>query len=871
VELIITEKDNAARRISEILSAGSFGTDRRNGVNVYRWGGKRCVGLSGHVVGVDFPPEYDDWRDVEPVELVDAPMVKRATKENIVRTLQDLAREADAAVVATDYDREGELIGKEAYELVEEVADIPIKRVRFSSITEREVTEAFADPDELDFDLAAAGEARQMIDLMWGAALTRFLSLSSGQLGNDFISVGRVQSPTLKLIVDREREIEAFDPEDYWELFADLTEEGEVEEAFEAQYFFHEESRENERVWDEREANAAHERLLEATEATVTEVDRRTRTDQPPTPFNTTQFISAASSLGYSAQKAMSVAEELYTAGYITYPRTDNTVYPEDTDPVALLETFADTGTFGEEAASLLEADDIEPTRGEKETTDHPPIHPTGELPPRQDLSEDEWELYELVVRRFLATCAEPATWEHLRVVAEANDCLLKANGKRLLDPGYHAVYPYLSTSENFVPDVTEGESLAVSDVRLEAKQTQPPRRRGQSRLIETMEDLGIGTKSTRHNTLQKLYDRNYIEGDPPRPTKLAMAVVEAAEQFADRIVDEGMTAQLEHDMDRIARGEITLDEVTDESREMLSAIFEELHESREAVGDHLREGLKADKTLGPCPACGETLLVRRSRRGSYFVGCDGYPDCEFTLPLPSNGDPTPIDEECEEHGLRHVKMLAGRSTYVHGCPRCEAEKAEDEEDVVIGTCPDCGTDHDGALAIKRTRAGGRLVGCTRYPECDYSLPLPRRGDIEVTDTYCEEHDLPELHVVQDDEDDPWELGCPICNFEAYQARQRKTDVEDLDGIGKKTAEKLADVGIDSLVALVEADPEAVADEVQGVSADRVRDWQAQAREAIGQGSDDTDPDDGEESVAHDEETDTLGEIEAEVDEATAG
>jgi DNA topoisomerase-1 len=870
VELIITEKDNAARRIADILSEESFGTDRRNGVNVYRWGDKRCVGLSGHVVGVDFPPEYDDWRDVQPVELVDAPMVKRATKENIVKTLQDLAGEADAAVIATDYDREGELIGKEAYELVDKVAEIPIRRVRFSSITEREVTEAFADPDELDFDLAKAGEARQKIDLMWGAALTRFLSLSSGQLGNDFISVGRVQSPTLKLIVDREREIEAFDPDDYWELFANLNEAEEAGDAvFEAQYFFRDGGRENERIWAESDAETAHERLLEASGAEITEVDRRTRTDEPPTPFNTTQFISAASSLGHSAQKAMSVAEELYTSGYITYPRTDNTVYPEDTDPIVLLETFADTGTFGEDAAALLEADEIEPTRGEKETTDHPPIHPTEELPPRQDLSDDEWELYELVVRRFLATCAAPATWEHLRVVAEANGCLLKTNGKRLLDPGYHTVYPYLSTSENVVPDVTEGESLAVSDVRLEAKQTQPPRRRGQSRLIETMEKLGIGTKSTRHNTLQKLYDRNYIEGDTPRPTKLAMAVVEAAERFADHIVDEEMTAQLERDMDRIARGEVTLEDVTEESGEMLSEIFEELHASREEVGKHLRDGLKADKTLGPCPECGDTLLVRRARRGSYFVGCDGYPECDYTLPLPSNGEPTPIDEACEEHDLRHVKMLAGRSTYVHGCPRCEAEKAENEDDVVIGTCPDCGDEHEGALAIKRTRAGGRLVGCTRYPECDYSLPLPRRGDIEVTETYCEEHDLPELHVVQDDPEDPWELGCPICNFEEYQARQRKTDVEDLDGIGKKTAEKLADAGIDSLAALADADPEEVATRVQGVSAGRVRDWQAQAREAIADAPDDTDPDDGDEAVTGDEE-DILSDIEGEFDGAKA-
>ena len=830
MELIVTEKDNAARRIAEILSDGGTGADRRNGVNVYRWGDMRCVGLSGHVVGVDFPPEYNDWRDVEPVELAEAQVTKTATKEDIVATLQSLAREADSAVIATDYDREGELIGKEAYELIEEVSSIPISRVRFSSITEREVKNAFADPDELDFDLAAAGEARQVIDLVWGAALTRFLSLTAGQLGNDFISVGRVQSPTLKLIVDREREIRAFEPDDYWELFADLQQGDDESERFEAQYFYEgEDGTENERVWDEADAEAAFERLRGADTATVESVRRRTRTDAPPTPFNTTQYIRAAGSLGYSAQRAMSIAEELYTTGWITYPRTDNTVYPEDLDPEELLATFADTGAFGEDAAALLEQDEIEPTAGDEETTDHPPIHPTGEIPGRQDLSEDEWEIYELVVRRFLATCAEPATWAHLRVVADADGCALKANGKRLVEPGYHAVYPYVGSSENYVPEVAEGEALGLFDARLEAKETQPPRRRGQSRLIETMEQLGVGTKSTRHNTLQKLYDRGYIEDDPPKPTGLAMAVVEAAERFADHIVDEGMTAQLERDMTAIAEGEKTLDEVTDESREMLRRVFADLHDHREEIGEFLRESLKADKTLGPCPECGSDLLVRRARRGSYFVGCDGYPDCEYTLPLPSTGEPTLVDEACEEHGLRHVKMLAGRSTFVHGCPQCQVDEADATEDEVIGACPDCGEETGGELAIKRTRAGGRLVGCTRYPECDYSLPLPRRGDIEVTDARCDEHDLPELVVTDGKDDDPWELGCPICNFEEYQERQTASEIEDLDGVGAKTAEKLARVGIESLEDLAGADPEGVAGEVQGVSADRVREWQAEA------------------------------------------
>ena len=534
-ELIVTEKDNAARRIAEILSGDSATTERMNDVNVYKWGGKRCIGLSGHVVGVDFPPEYNDWRDVEPVELIDAPVTKQPTQEGIVAALRRLARNASRVVIATDYDREGELIGKEAYELVREVnEDAPIDRVRFSSITENEVQSAFAEPDDLDFDLAAAGEARQTIDLTWGAALTRFLSLSARQLGDDFISVGRVQGPTLKLIVDREREIQAFDPESYWELYGELRKE--TGDPFEASYFYlNDAGNETDRVWNESVANALTQALAAADGATVDDVRRRTQTDEPPAPFNTTQYIRAAGSLGYSAQRAMSIAEDLYTAGYVTYPRTDNTVYPEDLDPRELLEMLGDSNAFAEDAASLLERDPIEPTEGDEETTDHPPIHPTGELPSASALSDAEWEVYELIVRHFMATCAEPATWERLKVVAlangEATDALaaadidpasalrdpgsadgtpelaadgglrLKANGKRLLEAGYHDVYPYRSSDERIVPDVDVGETLTLGERRTEAKETQPPRRYGQSRLIEEMESRGVGTKATRHRT----------------------------------------------------------------------------------------------------------------------------------------------------------------------------------------------------------------------------------------------------------------------------------------------------------------------------------------------------------------------------------
>ena len=861
-EVIVTEKDNAARRIADILSGGAATAERRNDVNVYKWGGTRCIGLSGHVVGVDFPPEYSDWRDVEPVELIDAPVRKTPTQEGIVNALRRLARNASRVTIATDYDREGELIGKEAYELVREVnEEVPVDRVRFSSITETEVTNAFADPDDLDFDLAAAGEARQVIDLTWGAALTRFLSLSARQLGNDFISVGRVQGPTLKLIVDREREIRAFEPEAYWELFGELSKaDG---DPFEAQYFFtNDAGNEAERVWDGSVAETLTAALAATDEAVVDDVRRRTRTDEPPTPFNTTAYIRAAGSLGYSAQRAMSIAEELYTAGYVTYPRTDNTVYPDDLEPRALLESLAASGRFGEDAASLLERETIEPTEGDEETTDHPPIHPTGDLPGASDLSADEWEVYELIVRRFLATCAPPATWERLRVVALANGdatqiareadpfaalrdpadaagtpelaadggLRLKANGKRLLEAGYHEVYPYRSSDERIVPDVEPGEALTVSGRHTDAKETQPPRRYGQSRLIEEMEARGVGTKATRHRTIEKLYDRGYVENDPPRPTRLAESVVEAAEGFADHVVSEEMTAQLERDMQAIAAGEKGYDEVTAASRELLERVFEDLTESREAIGDQLQESLKADKTLGPCPECGSDLLVRQSGAGSYFVGCDGYPDCEYTLPLPSTGKPLILDETCADHELRHVKMLAGRKTFVHGCPQCKADEADETADEVIGACPACteaDADSGGELAIKRLRSGSRLVGCTRYPDCEYSLPLPRRGEIEVTDERCEEHDLPHLRVHSGDE--PWELGCPICNYREFQAREAGSELETVDGIGEKTAEKLQGVGIEGVEELKSADPDELAGDVDGVGPDTVRDWQANA------------------------------------------
>ncbi len=768
MHLIVAEKHNAAKRIASILSGGSATGTKKNGAVVYEWGNNTCLGLAGHVVEVDFVSEYSDWGSVHPQQLVQAEITKRITKKNLVGALHSLAKEADRVTIAMDFDREGELIGKEAYDLVRRVSDtVPIDRVRFSSLTQGEVRKAFDDPTELDFQLAAAGEARQVIDLRWGASLTRFLTLSAETGQNQLISVGRVQTPTLKLLVDKEREIENFDPDDYWEIYADVSGGGSGSQPFETQYYYREDGSQQERLFDEDVATGVYEDIECAPCAVVKDVSESTQRDNPPIPFNTTEFIKAANAIDYDAKPAMNLAESLYDEGYITYPRTENTVYPDDLDPVELLTSLADISEFGDAAQQVVSQDELSPTSGDKETTDHPPIHPTTAVPTPQAVSEREWEIYELIVRRFCATYAPHATWDKVRVDLEANGRTLKANGKRLADPGYHSVYPYFENSETEIPVVDEGDELSIEETRLEEKQTQPPNRLGQSRLIEKMEEHGLGTKSTRHNIIDKLYERDYVDGSPPTPTPLARAVISAIEEYAPRVGSVEMTSELETDMTRIADGELPLADVTDESAEMLDSVFTELRGEQGDIGEHIADKIDVAESVGECPDCGSALYPRSTSDGSNFIGCAGYPECETLLPLPNKGRVHLLDEACDTHGLQKVKMIAGKQTFVFGCPQCRQEEADDTPDRVLGECPECHGSHGGRLAIKRVQSGSRLVGCDRYPDCEYSLPLPREGEIEVTDEMCSEHDLPEL-VVQKEDSSPWNLGCPICNYEEF-------------------------------------------------------------------------------------------------------
>lgn len=655
MHLIIAEKHDAAKRIAQILAGGKPRSQRIAGVEAFQFDDKVVVGLSGHIVGMDYPQGYNNWQKVDCKELIRAEIVVRPIQEKIISALQILGREADHITIATDYDREGELIGVEALKIVQEARPhLQADRVRYSAIVKDEILKAFKDSGAVDYDLAASGEARQIIDLVWGAALTRYISLTSGRLGKEFLSVGRVQSPTLALIVDREREIQSFVAKPYWEIFADLEKELRVQHA-------------KGRIWEKDDVDGIISRL--GPEGIIRSIETKTRIDKPPAPFDTTSFIAAASGIGFSAANAMRIAEWLYTNGFISYPRTDNTVYPPSIDLAALTRLFL-KGAFAEEAGKLLKGK-MQPTRGKRSTTDHPPIYPTEALA-RSDLKDDQWKIYELVVRRFFATLAEQCVWDATSLKLDIGAEPFRANGARLVEAGWRYYYPYSKAEEHILPELNEGERLKVLGHSVEAKETQPPARYGQGKLIKLMDDLGLGTKSTRHDIISKLYARAYVQGNPMRPTNTAYAVVDTLEKYAPTITKPEMTQTLEKEMTEISLQKIKEDDVIEKSRVMLTSVFDELTQNQDCIGESLKDGLRTDKIVGVCEKCKSDLIIRRGHRGSRFIGCSGYPECRFTLPLPRFGSVVVTDKTCEKHGMSHIRIInKGKRPWDLGCPHC--------------------------------------------------------------------------------------------------------------------------------------------------------------------------------------------------------
>ena len=831
MKLVVTEKNIAAQKIAELLGTGKPKADKVYSTPVYRF---QCdgedwvtIGLRGHILEPNFAPhlvyrkrggwaavdangemipadipsslpkppfkkkkpftedgvELSAWKMDSLPYLVYAPIEKLPKEKDIIRSLKNLAKKADSIVIATDFDREGELIGADALSCIRQANETaPVSRARYSAITKQEINHAFQNLVDMDMDLASAGRSRQDIDLIWGAALTRYLTLVKFAGYGNVRSAGRVQTPTLALIVERERERLAFVPEDYWVIKGDF-DNSEME--FSAPHS-------TARFKDEASAKAVMEHVQGQSRALVASIEKRTRTQQPPAPFNTTSLMAAASAEGISPARTMRIAESLYMDGYISYPRVDNTVYPASLDLAATVEKLAGNPAYAPYCKNLLAGGPLHATRGKQETTDHPPIHPTNAATP-DTLDASAYKLYNLIARRFLATLSGPATIEGTKVGLNVNGELFVARGDVLVKPGFREIYPYGQKKDEQLPALVEGAEIDFKGASLTKKQTEPPARYSQGKLIQEMEKRGLGTKSTRHSIIERLYTVKYVQNEPIEPSALGMAVCDALGSFAPHVTTPDMTAQLEREMDSIAQGKVTKDEVVMHSRNLLSDQLAELLPHSEEVKDALADAVAADAYVGKCPKCGKDLQLRASQKTrSMFIGCAGWPDCDVTYPLPK-GKVESTETPCPVCGMPQIKVTPFRSKPHMQCidPECPTNK---EPDVVVGMCPVCKERgiESKMIARKNPRTLKRSVTCENFDECATRYPLPQYGKLEATDEVCGHCGAP-LVVVTTNRG-PWKLcpnyDCPGKAIEAEEKARKAEERAKAKAAGKKAPAK---------------------------------------------------------------------------------
>jgi DNA topoisomerase-1 len=811
VELVVTEKNDAAHQIARLLcDVGRPKEDKVYNTAIYRFirNGQPWVtiGLRGHIMAPDFPPElkfdpHEGWYGFTaggehlPADIPDglarppfkskrkpyladgidikawkvpslpylvwAPIKKQPVEKEIIRSLKNLAKKADGIIIGTDFDREGELIGSDALRQIREVApSVPISRARYSAFTKAEIDHAFANLVPLDQDLADAGESRQYIDLIWGAVLTRYLTMAHyGGFGN-VRSAGRVQTPTLALVVARERERQAFVPRDYWVLSGMARRPSDKEaDAFRIVHG-------TSRFWDEQEAGSVFTRVRDAKTARVAQVEKKTHTQRPPVPFNTTSLQAAAAAEGISPARTMRLAESLYMDGLISYPRVDNTVYPRSLDLASCVKTLSSVPQYRPVCSELLGKQKLTATRGKQETTDHPPIYPTAAANPEK-LQPAAWKLYNLVARRFLATLMDAAHIENTKVRLDVSGETFLASGNVLAKPGFRAIYPFGLKKDEQLPALAEGDVVDVLDMREDHKQTEPPARYSQGKLIQEMEKRGLGTKSTRASIIQRLYDVKYLKNDPVEPSQLGMAVIDALSQYAPRITTPEMTSELEDDMTKVAEGADSQTAVVTHSRSLLASMMDELIAHKDDLGSQIADAVTADAKVGTCPKCGRDLVMKHSAKNrSSFIGCMGWPDCDVTYPVPS-GRIEPLEGDagvCPECGAPRVKVHPFRQRAYECCvnPACPTNT---EPDVVVGKCAACAAaGRDGDLvAHKSERTGKRFIRCTNFEQCGTSYPLPQRGKIEATGETCPDCGAPMVTVHT--QRGPWKIcvnmDCP--------------------------------------------------------------------------------------------------------------
>ncbi|MCP8315993.1 MAG: DNA topoisomerase I [archaeon] len=518
-----------------------------------------------------------------------------------------------------------------------------------STLTKEELIDSYKNmSNHLDFGQIEAGLTRHWLDWLWGLNLTRALTLAmknQSERGFKILSTGRVQGPTLALLLERELEIRRFISKPYWHLELHCRVDGNEIIAM------HEKGQ----FWDRDEADRIL-RLCKGKDAIAKDITKRQYRQMPPYPFNTTDLQSEAySHFKFSPSQTLDLAESLYQMGAISYPRTSSQKLPVGIGYEKILKALSSIEHYNDLCNDLLKRSKLIPHEGPKEDPAHPAIYPTSEVPELRKLTAQQRKVYDLVVRRFMATFADPAIREsiNLTLVIENNNFI--AIGRRNISLGWARFYsPYTTLEEQILPEVRIGQRLENLKIDMIEKWTEPPDRYSQGSIIKEMEKRNLGTRATRAEILQTLYERNYISGKSIKVTKLGEMVTNVLRDFCPRIISEELTRNFDGEMELIMQEKKKRDEVIEEAIDFLMDIINEIKRNERKMGEALLKGLmearEEERRLGICQKCkGELRIIRSRKSGKVFVGCSSYPNCKNSYPLPQSAKITPLGRVCEK------------------------------------------------------------------------------------------------------------------------------------------------------------------------------------------------------------------------------
>ncbi|MEK6928391.1 MAG: DNA topoisomerase I [Nanoarchaeota archaeon] len=680
--LIITEKPQAALKISQAL--GEFKKLNDKGVSYYEisYKGKQIIVASavGHLFNLNYKKGQKGWPVFEVEWQPSFTKERSAFTKKYFDLLKKLSRKAKEIVIATDYDIEGEVIGWNVLRFI--CAQTNAKRMKFSTLTSEELKKSFdSTSPNINWGNAYAGETRHIIDWLYGINLSRALMSSIKKIGSfKIMSIGRVQGPALKIIVDKEKEISSFKSIPYWQVFAEIDwKNAGIQKPKEDCNFKYPkdifDKKDLDKFKDIKEANA--------------ETKKSEEKISPPHPFDLTTLQKEAYRVyKINPSETLSIAQKLYLEGLISYPRTSSQKIPFSIEPKKILKLLE------KHFPEAKQASREKPIEGKKSDPAHPSIYPTGE---HAQLEERHLKLYQLIVKRFIAAFSSDAVTANKKITLTAiNNPEIKftASGLAILEKGWASFYP-ITFEQHEIPDLNG--KVIIKNIKIEEKMTQPPNRYTPASLISLLEKKNLGTKATRSMIIETLFERGYLDGKSIQATPLGICLVETLEKYSSIIIDENLTKQLEEEMEKIQLSKENFEkkeeEVVGKAKNIINDIAKEFKTHENSIGQDLMKGIEEvrkeqwqNNILMPCPTCKQgnlrILFNKKSRR--YFVACSAYPDCRQTFSLPPNAliKKAENNKLCEADNFPKLLAIRKGKRPWEFCfnPECPIEKEKREE-----------------------------------------------------------------------------------------------------------------------------------------------------------------------------------------------